>query len=323
MLRRQLRLVLPGRALPLATYLAGVAALAVSHAADVPRWERPPELAASARLFESWKSAVPPRTLLGNIHYVGTSGIAAYLITTPAGHFLIDTGFDDTADQLLASIEHLGFRPADIRFLLGSHAHVDHAGGHARVQRRTGAQVIASAADARLLASGGADDYSPFPRQLMRYPPVTADRIVAQGDTVTLGGVTLTAHLTPGHTAGATTWSMTVRHAGREYAVVFLSSLSLVPGTRLLRNPLHPDLVADYEQAFRRLATLPCDVFFGFHVSPAALETLATRLRRIESGEGPNPFHDPGTGWKAQLASAEQVFRTQLAAEENVHGPGR
>jgi metallo-beta-lactamase class B len=280
-----------------------------------PRWERPPELAASARLFESWKPAVPPRTLLGNIHYVGTSGIAAYLITTPAGHILIDTGFDDTADQLLASIEQLGFRPADIRLLLSSHAHVDHVGGHARVQQRTGAQVIASAADARVLASGGADDFSPFPLQLMRYPPVTADRIVTDGETVSLGGVTLTAHLTPGHTAGATTWSTTVRHAGREYAVVFLSSLSLVSGTRLLGNPRHPNLVADYEQAFRRLATMSCDAFFGFHVSPAALATLSARLDQLQSGLGPNPFHDGKTGWQAQLTTAERAFREQLAAE--------
>lgn len=299
------------------------AALPASPATEVPRWERPPELAASARLFESWKPAVSPRTLLGNIHYVGTHGIACYLITTPAGHLLIDTGFDDTADRLLAAVEQLGFRPADIRLILSSHAHVDHVGGHARVQSRTGARIVASAADARLLASGGADDFSPFPRSLMLYPPATADRIVANGDTVTLGGVTLTAHLTPGHTAGATTWSMTVRHAGREHAVVFLSSLSLVPGTRLLGNPRHPGIVADYEQAFRRLASVSCDVVLGFHVSPAAVDALAERLRRLESDAGPNPFLDPHTGWKAQLAAAERAFRDQLAAEQKVHGAGR
>lgn len=280
-----------------------------------PRWERPPELHSASRMFDSWKARVPPRPLLGGIHYVGTSGIAVYLITTPAGHILIDTSFDETVPHVLAGIAQLGFDAKDIKLILSSHAHVDHVGGHARLQRHTGAKIVASAADARLLASGGADDFSPFPLQLMRYEPVTADRIVADGKTVSLGGVTLTAHLTPGHTAGATTWSTTVRHAGREYAVVFLSSLSLVSGTRLLGNPRHPDLVADYELAFRRLATLSCDAFFGFHVSPAALTTLSARLDQLQSGTGPNPFHDGKTGWQAQLAAAERAFREQLAAE--------
>lgn len=280
-----------------------------------PRWERPPEFHSASRMFDSWKAQVPPRPLLGGIHYVGTSGIAVYLIATPAGLILIDTSFDDTVPHVLAGIAQLGFDARDIKLILSSHAHVDHVGGHARLQRLTGAKIVASAADARLLASGGADDFSPFPPQLMRYAPVTADRIVADGETVSLGGVTLTAHLTPGHTAGATTWSTTVRHAGREHAVVFLSSLSLVAGTRLLGNPRHPDLVADYEQAFRRLATVSCDVFLGFHVSPAAQATLSARLDQLQSGTGPNPFHDGKTGWQAQLAAAERAFRDQLAAE--------
>lgn len=280
-----------------------------------PRWERPPELHSASRMFESWKSRVPPRPLLGGIYYVGTSGIAVYLIATPAGHILIDTSFDDTVPHVLAGIAQLGFDAKDIKLILSSHAHVDHVGGHARLQRHTGARIVASAPDARVLASGGADDFSPFPLQLMRYPPVTADRIVADGETVSLGGLTLTAHLTPGHTAGATTWSTTVRHGEREYAVVFLSSLSLVSGTRLLGNPRQPKLVADYEQAFRRLATLSCDVFLGFHVSPAALATLSSRLDQVTAGPGPNPFHDIQTGWQAQLTAAERTFREQLAAE--------
>ncbi len=285
----------------------GAAEKAGAESPPPPRWERPPELHSASRMFESWKARVPPRPLLGGIHYVGTSGIAVYLIATPAGHILIDTSFDDTVPHVLAGIAQLGFDAKDIKLILSSHAHVDHVGGHARLQRHTGATIVASAADARLLASGGADDFSPFPLQLMRYAPVTADRIVTDGETVSLGGITLTAHLTPGHTAGATTWSTTVRHAGRVYAVVFLSSLSLVSGTRLLRNPRHPELVADYEQTFRRLAAMSCDVFFGFHVSP--------RLDELTAARGPNPFHDGETGWQAQLTAAERAFREQLAAE--------
>jgi len=316
-----------GRTFPRGARVVGMAAMAAmaagQAAAAEPRWERPPALEASRRLFESWKAPVPARTLLANIHYVGTSGIASYLITTPAGHFLLDPGFDDTVPQVLAGIEQLGFRAEDIRYLLGSHAHVDHVGGLAQLQRLTGATVIASAADARVLASGGADDFSPFPQVLMRYPPVRADRVLSHGDRFTLGGVTLTAHLTPGHTAGATTWTTRVAARGRPLDVVFLSSLSIVQGTRLVGNRDHPGIRADYERSFRVLAELPCDVFFGFHVSPTSLEALVTRIRAIDRGASPNPFHDPQSGWKAQLAGAERAFQTQLAAEEQARGAGR
>ena len=299
--------------------LAGGAAF--SRAADVPRWERPPERQAAIRMFNAWKPPVPARTLLGNIHYVGTSGIAAYLITTPAGHILIDTGFDDTVPHVLASIEQLGFRPRDIKFLLSSHAHVDHVGGHARMKALTGATVVASAADARIMTSGGADDFSPFPKDLMRYTPLQVDRIVAPGNRITLGQVNLTAHLTPGHTAGATTWTMRLEHAGRSYDVVFLTSLSIVQGTPLLHSRGHPGIRSDYEASFRALSALPCDVFFGFHVSQASLDTLMEKLRLLTTGTGPNPFHDPQSGWKAQLASAERAFREQLAAEQRAAPP--
>jgi len=302
---------------------AAAAAMTAGHAAVTEsRWERPPALEPSRRLFDSWKAPVPARTLMANIHYVGTSGIASYLITTPAGHFLLDPGFDDTVPQVLAGIEQLGFRAEDIRYLLSSHAHVDHVGGLAQLQRLTGATVIASAADARVLASGGADDHSPFPKALMRYPPVRVDRVLADGDRFTLGGVTVTAYLTPGHTAGATTWTTRVASGARTLDVVFLSSLSIVQGTRLVGNRDHPGIRADYERSFRILAELPCDVFFGFHVSPVSLEVLMTRLSAIETGTVPNPFHDPESGWKAQLAAAERAYRTQLAAEQKARGAG-
>jgi len=293
----------------------------VGLAANPPRWERPPERLAAIRMFNAWKPPVAARTLLGPIHYVGTSGIAAYLITTPAGHILIDTGFDDTVPHVLASIEQLGYHPRDIKFLLSSHAHVDHVGGHARMKALTGAVVVASAPDARVMARGGADDFSPFPQDLMRYAPLQADRIVATGDRVTLGSVTLTAHLTPGHTAGATTWTTRLDHAGRSYDVVFLASLSIVQGTSLLISPGHPGIRDDYETSFRVLAALPCDVFFGFHVAPTSLDTLMTKLRQLTAGTGPNPFHDSASGWKAQLAGAERSFREQLAGEQSVSRP--
>lgn len=289
----------------------------------VRRWEMPPERLAAIKLFNTWKPPVPPEQLLGNIYFVGTSGIASYLITSPAGHILIDTGFEDTVPHLLDSIDKLGVKPNDIKVILSSHAHIDHVGGLALMKRLTGACVVASREDAKIMASGGEDDYSPFPKDLMRYPPVQADRIVKQGDQVTLGESTLTAHLTPGHTKGATTWTMQVVDGSNRYQVVFLTSLSIVSGTRLLGNREHPEICRDLESSFKLLNALPCDVFFTFHTSKASLASLRENMRQLKAREGPNPFTQSDTGWAAQLAAAERVFREQLTAERNAgrHNP--
>lgn len=272
----------------------------------------PPELAASRVLFESWKGPVPPRRLVGNIHYVGAIGISSFLITTPAGHILLDTGFADTVPQIQRGVEQLGFKLADIKLILGSHAHNDHTGGHARMKQLTGASIVSSAADAHLLETGGDDDYSPYPKVLMRYTPVKADRIVRDGDTVTLGGVTLTAHLTPGHTRGATTWTMDVNDAGTVRHVVFFSSLSIVDSTSLVRQPPYPGIADDFRASLAKLKSLPCDIWFSPHGGQFA---MAAKLQRLERGEQPNPFIDP-EGWKKLLATLEQNFAKQLELEK-------
>lgn len=271
------------------------------------------DAAASRAMFDAWKAPVPPRRLIGNIHYVGAIGVSSYLITTPAGHILLDTGFDETVPLIAKSVAELGFNVADIKIMLSSHAHIDHTGGHARMKILTGAQVIASAEDARVLASGGADDFIPMPRELILYQPITVDRIVGDGETITLGGVTLTAHLTPGHTRGATTWTMTVNEAGRSHQVVFFSSASINPGTSLVLQPAYPGIAQDLETTFAKLRELPCDIFLAPHGGQFAMAEKFARLDRHE--ESPNPFIDP-TGWKALLDHMEQSFRTQLAAEQ-------
>lgn len=271
----------------------------------------PPELAASRRLFDSWKAPVPPRHLVANIYYVGASGVSAFLVTTPAGHFLLDTGFEDTVPLIARSVEQLGFKPADIKFILSSHAHNDHTGGHAAMQRLTGAQIVASAADARVLATGGEDDFSPFPKELMRYTPVKADRIVRDGESVSLGGVTLTAQLTPGHTRGATTWTMTVQDEGVARHVVFFSSASIVNGTSLVQNPPYPTIADDYRATIAKLKALPCDIWFSPHGGNFA---LGEKLARVDRGVKPNPFIDP-EGWKKLVATTEQSFQRQLELE--------
>jgi metallo-beta-lactamase class B len=263
------------------------------------------------RLFDGWRAPVPPRHLVGNIYYVGAIGVSSYLITTTEGHILLDTGFDDTVPIIQRSVEQLGFRVADIKIILSSHAHIDHVGGHARMQQVTGARIYASVADAHTLESGGADDFLQWPKETILYAPAKADHLVADGEKVTLGGITLMAHLTPGHTRGATTWTMDVAEGGVTRQVVFFSSASINPGTRLLNNPLYPDFVRDFEATFDKLRSLPCDIFFAPHGGQFA---MAEKFARLDKGQPTNPFVDPD-GWKKLLAGAEQAFREQLALE--------
>jgi metallo-beta-lactamase class B len=251
--------------------------------------------------------------LHANIYYVGAIGVSSYLITTPAGHVLLDTGFDDTVPIIRRSVEQLGFKLTDIKFILSSHAHIDHVGGHALMRKLTGAQILASAADARTLESGGAADYIQWPKDSVAYPPVKVDRIIANGERVSLGGVTLVAHLTPGHTRGATTWTMDAPADGRMQHVVFFSSASINPGTRLVNNPLFPDFAEEFEKTFATLKALPCDIFFAPHGGQFA---MAEKFARLDAGAPPNPFIDP-EGWRKLIAGAEQAFRQQLALEKS------
>ena len=273
----------------------------------------PKDKIAVRRLFDAWKTPVRPRRLIGNIHYVGASGVSSFLITTPAGHVLLDTGFADTVPLIRTNVAQLGFKIGDIKFILSSHAHVDHTGGHALMKQLTGARIVASAADAHLLASGGADDFSPFPKEFLTYTPVKTDRVIQDNEIVSLGDVTLTAHLTPGHTKGATTWTMETTDEGRRLHVVFFSSTGLIEGTRLLKNPLYPNIATDYEATFKKLKTLPCEVFFGPH---GGMFAMAEKFDKLERGVKPNPFIDPD-GWRELLAAGEKVFRAQLARERS------
>jgi metallo-beta-lactamase class B len=244
-----------------------------------------------------------PFRLIGNISYVGASDVSSFLITTPEGHILLDSGFEATVPLIRAGVRKLGFRFEDIRILLNSHAHVDHAGGHALLKRLTGARIVMSAADARLLARGGRGDVLPVSEEVIAYEPAQADRLIDDGDRVTLGGVTLTAHLTPGHTQGCTTWTMVVAEGGTNYDVVFYGSTTLLPGVRLLENPKYPGMAEDFARTFRVLKSLPCDVFLGPHGSQFGLRDKA---RRLAAGAKPNPFLDPA-GYQAFLARSEEI----------------
>jgi metallo-beta-lactamase class B len=247
---------------------------------------------------EHWNKPVEPFRIIGNVYYVGAAGVSAFLVTSPAGSILLDGGLPETAPQLARNIAALGFRLADVKYLLNSHAHFDHAGGLAELKRLSGAAVIASAGDAGTLRAGSAD-----------MPAVPVDRIVRDGDRVEVGGTTLAARVTPGHTRGCTTWTTTVADAGRTYNVVFYCSTSVVD--RLVGNTGYPEIVSDYEQSFRVLRTLQSDVFLGPH--PMFFQLDAKR-QRMRTGS-PNPFVDPGE-LRRFVDESERQFRAELKKQQ-------
>ena len=270
------------------------------------------ENAAIRKEWDSWNAPFKPFRLIGNIYYVGPSGISSFLITTPEGSILIDTGFDATVPHIRESVERLGFKLSDIKIILNSHAHTDHAGGDAMMKRLTGAKIMMSAADAALLASGGTNDFTPYSHAMMCYPPAKTDRVLHDGDTVKLGGVVLTCHLTPGHTKGCTTWTMDVTQDGKVYHLVFFGSTSILPGVPLLNNPKYPNMVEDFTETYHKLKSLPCDVFLAPHTGFFGLKDKAARL---ESGEKPNPFIEPVEAYRDFIGKAEGKFLKQLEEE--------
>ena len=263
----------------------------------------------SDELSRSWNRPVTPYRLIGNIYYVGASDITSFLIVTPKGHILLDGGLVETVPQIKRNIAHLGFQLKDVKILINSHAHYDHAGGLATLKQLTGAQLMATGPDAELLARGGKSDFH-FGDRLV-YTAVSTDRILLDGDKVELGGVTMVANLTPGHTKGCTTWTMRVQEGFSSYDVVFVGSTT-VPGYKLVNNPNYPTIVDDYELTFQRLKTLPCDVFLASH---GAFFSMLEKSKQLARGKKPNPFIDP-QGYKRFIEDTEAAFRKQLQQKQ-------
>ena len=261
---------------------------------------------------KDWLEPTEPQRIVGPIHDVGTLGLRAYLIATPAGHILLDGAVPAAAPLIEASIRKLGFKPEEIRILIITHAHFDHVSTLAALKKLSGAQVAVMAPDDRLLASGGTTDYLFASDTKFHFPPVSADRVLKDGDTVALGGVTLTARLTPGHTRGCTTWITTVEDGGRTYRVVFPGSTSVNPGTRLVHDPSYPGIADDYRRAFDLLESLKPDIFLPAHASPADL--AAQRERAVT--EGARAFVDP-EGYRRRIAGDREKFETLLASESS------
>ncbi|MBZ5503306.1 MAG: subclass B3 metallo-beta-lactamase [Acidobacteriia bacterium] len=263
-----------------------------------------------AQMTASMKEAFAPFHIIGNINYVGSKGLAIYLITTPAGAILLDTGYPDMAPQIEANIKTLGYKLSDVKILIDSHSHIDHAGGVAELKSATGARLMALAEDAPYLESGGHNDVLFGDRNL--FPPAKVDRILHDGDAVTLGGVTLVPHLTAGHTPGNTTWTMVTEDKGKKLNVVFFGMISVMPNADLNGSPAYPNIGADYAHTMKVIPALPCDVFLG---SNASFFNLEQKHDALAKGADPNPFIDPA-GCKAFVDRTEASYQQALARQK-------
>ncbi len=246
----------------------------------------------------------PPHKIIGNMYYVGTASLGSFLVVTPAGNILIDTTYERNVPVILKSVEQLGFKFSDIKIVLGSHAHADHQEGDALVKQLTGAQVMAMAEDVPAL-----EKMTPGGK------PHPIDRVLHDGDTVTLGGTTLVAHLTPGHTHGDTTWSAKIRDGGKTYDVVIIGSMGVNGSAQQLAS--NPAVIEEYEKGFEVSRGLPCDVPLGSH--PAMYNLAEKYAELVKNPNGPNPFIDP-QGYKNEIAIEEGAYRALL--KEGQSAPG-
>lgn len=267
--------------------------------------------AAQAQSPANWTQPTEPFQIADNLYYVGTEGLSVFLITTPQGHILIDGAMPTSAKPVEASIAKLGFKVSDVKVLLNTHAHFDHAGGLADLKRDTGAKLAASAGDRLALETGkyiGSEDVTAFD-----FAPVKVDRVLRDGDQVTLGGETLTAHVTPGHTAGCTTWTFPVAIGGQRHEAVLYCSTSVAANRLVSRSkgPQYPGIAADYETSFAKLRTLKADVFLAPHAEQFGMPAKRAKL----AAGGPNPFIDPGM-LPATIAASEAAFRQDLAKQQ-------
>ncbi len=253
-----------------------------------------------------WVNPFPAHRVMVNVYYVGSEGLASYLITTPQGNILINSSLEQSVPLIQASIEKLGFKFSDTKILLISHAHWDHCAGSAKIKMMTHAKYMVMDADVPVIESGGKKDFRYGNEAGSLYRPTKVDRVLHDGDEVKLGNVVLVAHKTAGHTKGCTTWTMkaTDDKSGKTYDVVIVGSPNVNPGYKLVDNKEYPQIAQDYEHQFAVLKALPCDIFLGAH---GAYYDMAAKYPKLNTG-GANPFIDPAS-YKAYIADREAAFR--------------
>jgi metallo-beta-lactamase class B len=255
----------------------------------------------------NWDTPFPPHLVIGNVYYVGTAGLASFLITTPQGHILVNSGFDRTVPLVRDAVAKLGFRFSDIRIIVNSQAHDDHVAGMALAREYSGAQVMVMEPDDAVVRDGGKGD--PYYTTLWKPCPVA--RVLHNGDEVKLGGTTLVAHRTPGHTPGCTTWTLEAREGQKSYHVVIVGGTSVNEGFKLVNNKKYPDIADDYERTFRVLRSLACDVFLGAH---GAYYDMETKYERWKKGDK-LAFVDPA-GYRRYVEDRDRDYKTELARQQ-------
>lgn len=267
-------------------------------------------LRASAAPDPSWTKPFPAFRIAGNLYYVGSEDLAAYLIVTPKGNILINSNLQSSPPQIKKAIESLGFKFSDTKILLISHGHYDHCAGSAEIKRLTGAKYEVMAQDVPVVESGGRTDFNYAADKTMWFPLTKVDRVLHDGDKVSLGGASLTAHLTAGHTKGTTTWTLEEQENGRSLHVVIVGSPNVNPGYKLVGNKTYPKIADDYRHEFEVLKKLPCEIFLGAH---GLYFGLAEKYPRWKAGDK-NAFVDPA-GYKAYIADREQAFERELSKQ--------
>jgi metallo-beta-lactamase class B len=263
-----------------------------------------------AQVDPTWIEAYPPFRIAGNLYYVGTRGLASYVIKSSEGLILINSDLEQNVPQIKASIEQLGFKFSDVKVLLISHAHWDHDAGSAKIKELTGARYMVMDADVPVVESGGKTDFHYGNTASSQYPPTKVDRVLHDGDEVKLGDATLVAHLTPGHTKGCTTWAMKVKDGSKTYDVVIVGSPNVNAGYKLVGNKEYPTIAGDFEKTFRVLKALPCDIFLGAHGSYFDMEKKYAKFKAGDAAVWVDP-----AGYKAFVADREKAFRTELAKQ--------
>jgi metallo-beta-lactamase class B len=261
-----------------------------------------------------WLAPQTPVRIFGNAYYVGTAGLSVVLIKTPAGAILIDASMPQGAAAIEAHIRQLGLKLPDVKYILVTEPHYDHSGGAAALARDTGAVVVASPPSAKALRAGQVGSDDPQSGLLAPFPAVKQVQEIGDGEAVTLGGVSVTARSTPGHTAGSTSWTWTSCEGGKCLNLVFAASLNPVSadGFRFTGTPL-PET---FRRSGQRLAALPCDILVSAHPDNSG---MAAKLKAREAGASPNPFIDPGAGaCRAYAARAASVLDARLAKEKAV-----
>jgi metallo-beta-lactamase class B len=265
---------------------------------------------------QDWTEPFPAFRIAGNLYYVGSKGLASYLIATPDGHILINSNMEANVPMIRASVESLGFKFSDIKILLISHAHFDHCAGSAKIKELTGAKYMVMDGDVDVVQSGGKSDFQYGSDPTALYPPATVDRVLHDGDEVKLGNATLKARLTPGHTKGCTTWTMKVNDGSKMRDVVIIGSPNVNPGYKLVDNTVYPRIMEDYEKTFHVLHALPVDYFLGAHGSYFDLETKYPRLKAGNS----SALIDPA-GYKKYVDERANAFRREFKKQMEIKKP--